>query len=86
MNFGTYNPQEHTMVIFNKDQRHHVFLLLPDATNEEEEIRYSKIQENFIKFAANVEKGNSRLFEREENFYEIERLSFTVRAFYDIWK
>ena len=60
------------MVIFNKDQSHHVFLLLPDATNEDEEIRYSKIQDNFIEFAANVEKGNSRLFEREENFYEKE--------------
>ena len=46
------------MVIFNKDQAHHVFLLLPDATNEEEEAKYNKIQENFIEFAANVEKGN----------------------------
>lgn len=72
------------MVIFNKDQSHHVFLLLPDATNEEEEIRYNKIQENFIKFAANVEKGNSRLFERKEN--SIMRFSFIARAFYDIWK
>ena len=46
------------MVIFNKDQAHHVFLLLPDGTNEEEEAKYNKIQENFIEFAANVETGN----------------------------
>lgn len=49
--------EEHTMVIFNKDQKHHVFLLLPDATNEEEEMKYNKIQDNFIEFAANVEKA-----------------------------
>ena len=50
--------KEHTMVIFNKDQAHHIFLLLPDATNEEEETKYAKILDNFIEFAAKVEQGN----------------------------
>ena len=46
------------MIIFNKDQAHHIFLLLPDATNEEEETKYAKILDNFIEFAAKVEQGN----------------------------
>ena len=49
--------KEHTMIIFNKDQAHHIFLLLPDATNEEEEKKYAKVLDNFIEFAAKVEQG-----------------------------
>ncbi|CAG5111665.1 Oidioi.mRNA.OKI2018_I69.chr2.g5945.t1.cds [Oikopleura dioica] len=57
--------EEHTMVIFNKDQAHHIFLLLPDPTNEEEETKYAKILDNFIEFAAKVEQaghGKDTLF------------------------
>ena len=60
------------MIIFNKDQAHHIFLLLPDATNEEEEKKYAKVLDNFIEFAAKVEQGkflkSSLLFD----FFSIE--------------